>query len=75
MEEPRTDGGFSGACPVRRLLRAEQVRAEGATWRDVIILDECNEVFAVYDLTSNDLGMAENRPEPSDLLRAAAGLP
>lgn len=36
------------------------------TWRDVIILDRHNEVFAIYNLTTNNLAIAANR----DTLRA-----
>ena len=41
------------------------------TYRDVIILNPQNEVFAVYNLTTNSLADADNRAELKALLLAA----
>ena len=43
------------------------------TYRDCVILDPANEVFAIYNLTTHDLGTAANRDELKALLIAAAG--
>jgi hypothetical protein len=41
------------------------------TYRDVIILDPRNEVYAVYNLTSNSLADPTHRAEIKELLLAA----
>ena len=43
------------------------------TYRDVIILDARNEVFAVFNLTTNSLADADNRAAFKSLLIAASG--
>lgn len=49
--------------------------AWSVTYRDVIILDKRQELFAVYNLTSNNLGLQERRDELKQLLRDAAAIP
>ncbi len=44
------------------------------TYRDVIILDEQNEYYTTYNLTSNDLSEAEKYAALKATLLAAAGL-
>jgi hypothetical protein len=48
-------------------------RSWDVTFRDVVILGPDNEVFAVYNVTSNSLAIPANRDELKRLLRAAAG--
>ena len=43
------------------------------TYRDVIILDARNEVFAVFNVTANSLAVEENRAALRALLIAAGG--
>ena len=47
----------------------------GVVYRDVRILDRRNELFAVYNVTTNDLEVAANRAELEGLLRDAANAP
>ncbi len=44
----------------------------GAAWRDVFILDENNEVVAVYNLTANNLADQGNYDTLRDMLIAEA---
>ena len=46
--------------------------AWAVTYRDVVILDASNEVVGVYNLTANDLGLAENRAALKAMLLSAA---
>jgi hypothetical protein len=45
------------------------------TYRDVVILDPDNVPFAVYNLTTRDLGVPANRDELRNLLTQAATTP
>ena len=45
----------------------------GATWRDVIIIDGNNEIYATYNLTSNSIGNSTNYDTLKQLFIDAAG--
>jgi hypothetical protein len=47
--------------------------AWGVTYRDVIVLDDLNQLVTTYNLTVENLGIAENYAELKALLIAAAG--
>ncbi|MDP2316592.1 MAG: hypothetical protein Q8P41_27105 [Pseudomonadota bacterium] len=47
----------------------------GATWRDVYVLDNDNEVYAVYNLTSNSLADPANYAALYDLFVEASVAP
>jgi hypothetical protein len=42
------------------------------TYRDVVVLDGCNHVYAVYNLTAHDLSVPANYDELMALLLAAS---
>lgn len=44
-----------------------------ATWRDVRILDQANQLVGVYNLTEHDLSDPDNYAELEGMLIAAAG--
>ena len=66
-------------CDGRDLVFLEENAGDGvwALWkvtnRDVIVLDENNEVVDVYNLTDNTLGEMANYEALKDILIAAAG--
>lgn len=49
--------------------------AWSVTYRDVVILDRHQELFATYNLTTHDLAVVAHRDELKQLLRAAAAVP
>jgi hypothetical protein len=49
--------------------------AWSVNWRDVVILDDQNNVVAVYNLSSHDLSMSANYAELRTMLLNAAGPP
>ena len=49
--------------------------AWGVNYRDVVVVDENNEVVAVYNLTGNSLGNASNYQALKNILLGAANAP
>jgi len=45
--------------------------AWAVVYRDVIVVDADNQIVGVYNLTTNDLGMDENRRALEDLILSA----
>lgn len=74
-------GASSGAaqmCDGRDLPLLQDTAADnvwgswGATWRDVVILNGCNEVVSVYNLTDHNLSNSANYDALKNLLLAAS---
>ena len=71
------ESGNTAACTGRQLPWLQDDGTTDAwslwtvTWRDVVILDKHQDVFAVYSLTSHDLGVPANREELKQILRNA----
>lgn len=79
INETGHEGSNGSACRDKDLPWLQEVPSEpvwsdwAVNYRDVIILNEANEVVAVYNLTNNDLGDPARYDELKTLLIGFAG--
>ncbi len=75
------EAGNASMCAGRDLAWLQDTAQElvwaswGITYRDVIVLDENNEVVAIYNLTDNDLGDPSRFAELKAIFEAEASGP
>lgn len=75
------ESGNAAVCAGRDIGWLQETSAEpawqtwGVTYRDVIILDDENRVFAIYNVTQHDLQNPTNFVELRGLFEAAANAP
>ena len=61
-----------GDLPLLQDTKTENVWSSwGVTFRDVVILDEANECYAIYNLTTNNLSDSDNAAELEALFESA----
>lgn len=81
VNEAGHESGNAAACAGRDIPWLQDTGAGGAweswdvTYRDVVILDQHQALFATYNLTTHDLSVPANRDALKQLLRDAAAVP